>query len=105
MNKWKHILFENPLASAIRWFFTGILILLVRIYQHVLSPLLPKSCRFIPTCSEYAIEALQVHGFFKGSFLAIRRISRCHPLGGHGKDPVPSKGTPIFHFKKWKNKQ
>ncbi|MFR9651253.1 MAG: membrane protein insertion efficiency factor YidD [Rikenellaceae bacterium] len=65
------------------------LILLVRIYQRLISPLLPPTCRFTPTCSQYAIEALRKHGIFKGSYLTIRRILRCHPWGGSGYDPVP----------------
>lgn len=67
------------------------LIFLIRIYQYLLSPLLPKSCRFQPTCSTYAIQALKVHGLFKGSGLAIHRIFRCHPWGKSGYDPVPPK--------------
>jgi len=64
-------------------------VLLVRIYQWVISPLLPKSCRFEPTCSHYTIEALKVHGLWKGMGLAIRRITKCHPWGSTGYDPVP----------------
>ncbi|HLI94352.1 MAG TPA: membrane protein insertion efficiency factor YidD [Puia sp.] len=64
-------------------------IALIRIYQWVLSPLLGPKCRYVPSCSQYAIEALKKHGLFKGGWLAIRRISRCHPWGGHGVDPVP----------------
>ncbi|MBM3439215.1 MAG: membrane protein insertion efficiency factor YidD, partial [Bacteroidetes bacterium] len=54
-----------------------------------LSPLLPNSCRFVPTCSQYGVEALQKHGPFKGLWLTLKRISRCHPWGGSGYDPVP----------------
>ncbi|HOK60576.1 MAG: membrane protein insertion efficiency factor YidD [Tenuifilum sp.] len=64
-------------------------ILLIKIYQIFLSPYLPNSCRFTPTCSAYSVEALKKHGFFKGLWLSVRRISRCHPWGGHGYDPVP----------------
>ena len=64
-------------------------IALVRIYQMVLSPLLPASCRFEPTCSQYTITALQTHGFFKGGYLGARRILSCHPWGRSGYDPVP----------------
>ena len=67
----------------------GMLILPIRFYQKFISPLTPPSCRFTPTCSQYAIEALRKHGPFKGTYLAIRRILRCHPWGGHGYDPVP----------------
>lgn len=63
--------------------------LLVRAYRLLLSPWLGNGCRYQPTCSVYALEALERHGALRGSWLAIRRISRCHPLGGHGYDPVP----------------
>lgn len=61
----------------------------VRFYQLFISPLTPPSCRFQPTCSTYAIEALRRHGPIKGMYLAIRRLLRCHPWGGSGYDPVP----------------
>ena len=64
-------------------------VLLVRFYQIAISPLKPPTCRFTPTCSSYALEALRRHGLFKGGMLAIRRIMRCHPWGGSGYDPVP----------------
>ena len=66
-------------------------ILLVKIYQWVISPLTPASCRYTPTCSQYTIEAIEEWGIFKGSWLAIKRISSCHPWGGSGNDPVPKK--------------
>nr|WP_314802486.1 membrane protein insertion efficiency factor YidD [uncultured Capnocytophaga sp.] len=62
---------------------------LVRFYQVVISPLKPPTCRFSPTCSTYAIEALRKYGLLKGGALALRRIMRCHPWGGKGYDPVP----------------
>ena len=65
------------------------LIFLVRFYQYILSPLMPATCRYQPTCSSYMIEALKKHGPFKGLFLGLKRISRCHPWGGSGYDPVP----------------
>ncbi len=65
------------------------LILLARCWQLGPSLLLPSSCRFQPSCSAYAIEALRRYGASKGSWLAVRRIARCHPWGGHGHDPVP----------------
>ncbi len=66
-----------------------ILIAIIRGYKKYISPLLPPSCRFTPTCSEYAMEALQKHGAWKGSLLAIWRILRCNPFGKGGYDPVP----------------
>lgn len=65
------------------------LILVVRFYQLCISPLKPPSCRFTPTCSQYAIEALRKHGPIRGLYLTIRRLLRCHPWGGSGYDPVP----------------
>jgi len=66
-------------------------ILFIRFYQAAISPYTPATCRFSPTCSSYSLEALQVHGLFKGSWLAIKRIGKCHPWGGSGYDPVPKK--------------
>ena len=68
---------------------TRVMILLVRGYQKGISPFLPPSCRYTPTCSAYAVEALQKHGAARGGWLALRRLARCHPWGGHGFDPVP----------------
>jgi putative membrane protein insertion efficiency factor len=66
------------------------LLALIKLYQWVISPILgPNKCRFMPTCSHYAAQALKKHGPFKGTWLAIKRISRCHPWGGKGYDPVP----------------
>ncbi len=76
-------------AKLIRSVLVTILILPVRFYQKFISPLTPPSCRFTPTCSQYAVEALRKHGPVKGLWLAIRRILRCHPWGGSGCDPVP----------------
>ena len=59
------------------------------IYQRLISPLTPASCRFTPTCSQYAAEAVTKHGPFKGGWLALKRLARCHPWGDHGYDPVP----------------
>ena len=64
---------------------------LIRVYQVALSPLLGPNCRYYPTCSQYAIEALETHGTFKGTWLAIKRISRCHPWHEGGFDPVPGR--------------
>ena len=73
------------LLYPIELLFTG----LIRLYQLTISPLLPASCRYTPTCSQYSIEAIKKYGPIKGSYLAIRRILRCNPWGGHGHDPVP----------------
>ena len=66
------------------------LIASVRAYQVVISPWTPAACRYTPTCSSYAIEAIEKHGSGKGGWLALRRIGRCHPWGGSGFDPVPA---------------
>jgi len=68
-----------------------LLILLVRFYRYFISPLFPPSCRHYPTCSQYAIEALDKHGFFKGTYLASVRILKCNPFFEGGYDPVPEK--------------
>ena len=67
------------------------LLIIIKVYQLLISPILRSNCRFLPTCSEYAIESLKSHGLIKGSILTIKRIGRCHPWGGHGYDPIPSK--------------
>ncbi|HRE51800.1 MAG TPA: membrane protein insertion efficiency factor YidD [Flavitalea sp.] len=64
-------------------------ILLIKLYQWIISPLLGPSCRFTPSCSNYALEAFKKYGLLKGFWLTVKRISRCHPWGGHGHDPVP----------------
>lgn len=61
---------------------------LLRVYKYALSPLLPPSCRFVPTCSEYAAEAIAKHGFLRGCWFGVKRISRCHPFCAGGYDPV-----------------
>lgn len=68
---------------------TRLFILPIRFYQRYISPMLPPACRFTPTCSQYAVEALQKYGPLKGLYLAVKRILRCHPWGGSGYDPVP----------------
>ena len=75
--------------------FTYILIKFIKIYRFLISPLLGQSCRYLPTCSEYSIEALKTYGFFKGLFLSLKRILSCHPIkflgGGEGYEPVKKK--------------
>ena len=70
-----------------------VLVYAVRLYQLALSPLMPPCCRHLPTCSDYAIEALREHGALRGGWLAVRRIARCHPFGTSGFDPVPVRGS------------
>ena len=66
-----------------------VLLLLIRLYQKHISPGLPRRCRFSPTCSQYALEALRKYGPVKGGWLTLKRLARCHPWGGSGYDPVP----------------
>ena len=67
------------------------LILLIRGYQLIVSPMLGSNCRFMPTCSEYALESLKTYGLIKGTYLTIKRIGKCHPWGSNGYDPIPTK--------------
>jgi putative membrane protein insertion efficiency factor len=64
-------------------------IALIKIYQWIISPILGPKCRFTPSCSQYALQAFKKYGVFKGFWLSIKRIGRCHPWGGHGYDPLP----------------
>ena len=75
----------NIFTKSLGW----LLMLPIRFYRKFISPLTPPSCRFTPTCSQYAIEAITKHGPFKGTWLAIKRVLRCRPGGGSGYDPVP----------------
>lgn len=61
----------------------------VLVWRYLISPAMPPACRYLPSCSEYSLEALRVHGPVRGSWLTVRRLARCHPWGGHGYDPVP----------------
>ena len=79
----------NNILSYIRKVVILPFVFLIRFYQICISPLKPGSCRFTPTCSQYALEAFRKHGIIKGVYLSIRRILRCHPWGGSGYDPVP----------------
>lgn len=79
----------KAIIHGISWVLVTILLLPIWIYQKAISPYTPPSCRFTPTCSEYARQALLKHGPIKGLWLTIKRISRCHPWGGSGYDPVP----------------
>lgn len=71
------------------------MLLLIKFYQHIIGPCLPKRCRFFPSCSSYAYEAFLVFGWFRGTYLTLCRLLKCHPLHSGGFDPVP----------KWKNKK
>ena len=64
-------------------------VFLVKAYQNIISPLFPPTCRYTPTCSDYAIQSLKKYGLFKGVYLSIKRIVNCHPWGGSGYDPIP----------------
>lgn len=64
-------------------------VLLIKIYKYSISPMIPRSCRYSPTCSQYGIEAFQKHGVFKGFWLTLKRVLSCNPWGGSGYDPVP----------------
>lgn len=75
----------SVMKGAVGWLLLG----LIRAYQLVLAPVLPPSCRFEPSCSHYAAEAIATHGPLRGAGLAARRLLRCHPWGGAGYDPVP----------------
>lgn len=70
-----------------------LLLMVIRFYRRAISPYTPPSCRFDPTCSAYAEEAVRLHGAGRGGWLAVRRLLRCHPFGGSGYDPVPGAGA------------
>ena len=72
-----------------KWFLGSIFLIIIKIYQYLISPLTGASCRFTPTCSQYGVEAIKKYGPFKGGWLTIKRIARCHPWGTHGYDPLP----------------
>ncbi|SEL33465.1 membrane protein insertion efficiency factor YidD [Parapedobacter koreensis] len=80
-----HFIWEKVIKAALG----SIFLVLIKAYQLLLSPMLGASCRYSPTCSQYAVEAIRKYGPFKGGWLAVKRIARCHPWGGHGHDPVP----------------
>ncbi|MBQ4567398.1 MAG: membrane protein insertion efficiency factor YidD [Desulfovibrio sp.] len=73
-------------------FLRSLCVMPIRVYQRFISPVLPPACRFYPTCSAYAVEAVMRHGILRGGWLALRRLCRCHPWGGWGYDPVPPSG-------------
>jgi uncharacterized protein len=81
------MLIINFITKLIKLFF----IALIKVYQYAISPYLPASCRYTPTCSHYGVEAIQKHGPIKGGWLTLKRFASCHPWGGSGYDPVPEK--------------
>ena len=81
----------NFISVNIQLVSTKILLILIKGYKKYISPFLPPSCRFQPTCSEYAKNCIEIHGVMKGTYYSLKRISKCHPLGSYGYDPVPEK--------------
>jgi len=81
----KNCLFKYSLKVKM----TKIFLSIIKFYQQSISPMFPASCRYVPTCSEYSKQAFIKYGAFKGIWLSLKRILRCHPFGGHGYDPVP----------------
>lgn len=79
----------KKLLRGVKYLVQCVFLALIFFYQKCISPLFPSTCRFVPTCSQYAVEAIRKYGPFKGGWLALKRISRCHPWGGSGYDPVP----------------
>lgn len=77
------------IINILKTLIGALFVLLIKIYQNLLSPLLGAQCRYTPTCSQYGIEAIKKYGAFKGGWLTLKRIGRCNPWGGHGHDPVP----------------
>lgn len=74
---------------GLKWLLTKLMLAPIAFYRACISPLLPPTCRYTPTCSQYAREAILKHGPLRGGWLALKRILRCHPFGGSGYDPVP----------------
>ncbi|MBS1529705.1 MAG: membrane protein insertion efficiency factor YidD [Bacteroidetes bacterium] len=77
------------IVNILKGIVGAVFIVLIRIYQYFISPLSSASCRYTPTCSQYAVDAIRKYGAFKGGWLTIKRIASCNPWGGHGHDPVP----------------
>lgn len=80
---------STRLHTCLRRWTVSLLTAPILFYQHAISPYIPPSCRFTPTCSQYALEAIRRHGPVRGLWLALKRLLRCHPWGGSGYDPVP----------------
>lgn len=81
------------LFGAVNHMLMWLVLIPIYVYRYTLSPLIGRDCRFLPTCSQYTIEAIRTHGVWSGGILGIRRIGRCHPWGGDGHDPVPPCNT------------
>jgi putative membrane protein insertion efficiency factor len=81
------------LFGAVNHMLMWLVLIPIYVYRYTLSPLIGRDCRFLPTCSQYTIEAIRTHGVWSGGILGIRRIGRCHPWGGDGHDPVPPRNT------------
>ena len=81
--------FWAKVKAALKWLGNAPFLLVIAFYRTCISPFTPPACRFTPTCSQYAIEAITKHGPFKGTWLAVKRVLRCRPGGGSGYDPVP----------------
>lgn len=79
----------STLAAILSRLIAGLFTSAILVYRYTLSPLLGPRCRYLPTCSAYALEAVQRHGPWRGGWLSMKRLCRCHPWGGHGHDPVP----------------
>ena len=85
-------------------FFKKIIILPIRFYQLAISPLLGQTCRYQPTCSHYMVQAVEEWGVWRGGWLGLKRIFRCHPWGGHGYDPIPKREKNANHVEKTEEK-
>ncbi len=77
------------IVNFLKTIIGALFIVLIKLYQNLISPVLPNACRYTPTCSQYGIEAIKKYGAFKGGWLTLKRIASCNPWGGHGHDPVP----------------
>lgn len=89
----------NKIIGWLNQFLKYLFLVPVYFYKYAISPLTPASCRHVPTCSEYAVRAIKIHGALKGSWLAIKRLSRCHPWGTSGYDPVPPRRIKVKKLK------
>lgn len=88
----------KAIGKAIKKFIGWMFLIPVYVYKYCISPFTPASCRHVPTCSEYAVQAIKTHGPFKGIILTLKRLSKCHPWGTHGYDPVPPKHSETKKF-------